>query len=161
MTSLSRHAAFAASDAGAGAARKPDLGKMPEWDLSDLYKGPDDIAVENDIADASNDAVRMKAKYQGQLAGLAKDGAKLAVAIKEYEKLSDLMGKLGSYAGLYYAQNQSDPARAKFYGDISENLTKISTNLIFFELELNQIDDKVLERGASARGREALQAVVR
>ena len=125
-------------------AEAQSLGSMPEWDLRDLYLGPDDMQLQNDIADASNDAARMKAHYQGQLDELAKDGAKLAVAIKDYEKLSDLMGKIASYAGLYYAQKQADPARAKFYGDISEQLTKISTNLIFFELELNKIDDAVL-----------------
>ena len=125
-------------------AEAQSLGSMPEWDLRDLYLGPDDMQLQNDIADASNDAARMKAHYQGQLDELARDGAKLAVAIKDYEKLSDLMGKIASYAGLYYAQKQADPARAKFYGDISEQLTKISTNLIFFELELNKIDDAVL-----------------
>ena len=135
---------YAKKSAGPAPAKSDDLGRMPEWDLSDLYKGPNDVAVENDIADASNDAMRMKARYQGQLGKLAKDGAKLAGAVKEYEALADVMGKLGSYAGLYYAQNQADPARAKFYGDVSESLTKISTNLIFFELELNQIDDAVL-----------------
>jgi oligoendopeptidase F len=127
------------------AAEPVALGAMPEWDLSDLYKAPDDVAIDNDIAAASNEAKRMQAQYQGKLADLAKDGAKLAVAIKDYERLSDLMGKIASYAGLYYAQKQADPARAKFYGDVSEKLTKISTNLIFFELELNQIDDAVLD----------------
>ena len=78
----------------------------------------------------------MKAAYQGKLAELAKDGAKLAVAVKDYEKLSDTMGKLGSFAGLYYAQNQTDPARAKFYSDVSEALTRTSTDLIFFELRI-------------------------
>ncbi len=135
---------YAKKSDAAAAAKTDDLGNMPEWDLSDLYKGPKDLAIENDIADASNDSMRMKARYQGKLGQLAKDGAKLAVAVKEYEALSDVMGKLGSYAGLYYAQNQADPSRAKFYGDVSEQLTKISTNLIFFELELNQIDDAVL-----------------
>ena len=96
---------YAKKSAGPAPAISDDLGAMPEWDLSDLYKGPKDIAVENDIADASNDAARMKARYQGQLSELAKDGAKLAGAVKEYEALADAMGKLGSYAGLYYAQN--------------------------------------------------------
>ena len=120
------------------------FGKLPEWNLSDLYSGPKDIAIENDMADASNDAMRMKSRYQGQLSVIAKEGAKLAVAVKEYEALSDLVGKLGSYSGLYYTQNQADPARAKFNSDISEALTKLYTNLIFFELELNQVDDAVL-----------------
>jgi oligoendopeptidase F len=133
----------AASGANAEVA-DDDLGQMPEWNLTDLYKSPQDVAIENDIADCSNDSLRMKVRYQGELANLAKDGAKLAVAVTEYEGLADVMGKLASYAGLYYSQKQADPARAKFYGDISEQLTKISTNLIFFELELNQIDDAVL-----------------
>ncbi len=129
----------------AAGAPKIELGHMPEWDLSDLYAGPTAPQIKADIATAGEEAKRMKAAYQGKLAELARDGAKLVVAVKDYEKLSDTMGKLGSYAGLYYAQNQSDPARAKFYGDVSEALTRISTDLIFFELELNQIDDAVLD----------------
>jgi len=135
-----------ASPVKAGAVvSKIELGLMPEWDLSDLYAGPAAPQIKADITAAGEEAKRMKVAYQGKLADLAKDGAKLAVAVKDYEKLSDTMGKLGSYAGLYYAQNQSDPARAKFYGDVSEALTRISTDLIFFELELNQIDDAVLD----------------
>ncbi len=126
------------------AGSKSDLGRMPVWDLSDLYAGPDAPEIARDTKSAAKEAARMKAAYQGKLSGLATDGAKLAVAVKDYEKLSDLMGKLASFAGLYYAQKQADPARAKFYGDVSEKLTKISTDLIFFELELNQIDDAVL-----------------
>jgi oligoendopeptidase F len=64
--------------------------------------------------------------------------------VKSYEALSDLLGKLGSYAGLLYAANQTDPQRAKFYGDVSEKLTAISSDLLFFELELNLIDDAIL-----------------
>jgi len=133
------------SPAGAAAKQGAELGAMPEWDLSDLYASPAAPQVKADIDAGAREAKRMKSAYQGKLAGLANDGGQLAVAVKDYERLSDTMGKLGSYAGLYYAQNQSDPARAKFYGDISEALTRISTDLIFFELELNQIDDGVLE----------------
>ncbi|WP_333794251.1 M3 family oligoendopeptidase [Hyphomicrobium sp.] len=134
---------------GTGAAAR-DLGLVPEWDLSDLYKGIDDPIVAQDLERAAAEARRIKADYQGKLAGLASDGAALAAAIGAYEKLADLMGKLGSYAGLLYAANQADPACAKFYGDISEKLTAISTDLIFVELELNQIDEVVLEKAMVA-----------
>ena len=145
MRSASRLNVTHAPKAAAKAApKKSALGSLPDWDLSDLYNGPDDIAIENDIADCSNDSLRMKAQCQGRLGEIAADGAKLAKAVKEYEAISDTMGKLASYAGLYYTQNQADPARAKFYGDISEQLTKLSTNLLFFELELNQVDDNLL-----------------
>ena len=142
QTYLTVHAA----DAAAKPAAAIELGAMPVWDLSDLYGAPDDPAVARDLTEAATRAADMQTRYAGQLAGLAQDGAKLAVAIKDYESLSDLMGKVASYAGLYYAQKQADPARAKFYGDVSEKLTKISTALIFFELELNQIDEATIER---------------
>jgi oligoendopeptidase F len=124
---------------------KDALGNMPQWDLSDLYKGPDDPQIQLDLKAAAAEATRIKATYQGRLAELAKDGDKLIHPVKDYEKLSDLAGKLGSFSGLYYVLNQTDPARAKFNADVSEALTKLYTDLIFFELELNQIDDAVLE----------------
>lgn len=124
---------------------KESLGNMPQWDLSDLYSGPDDPAIQRDLKEAAAEATRIKATYQGRLADLAKDGGKLIDPITDYEKLSDLAGKLGSFSGLYYVLNQTDPARAKFNADVSEALTKLYTDLIFFELELNQIDDAVIE----------------
>jgi len=127
-----------------------DLGQMPEWNLADLYAAPDAPEIARDIAVATTEAARIKAAYQGKLVGLAVDGAKIAEAVIAYEKLSDLMGRLGSYAGLLYSGNQADPARAKFYGDISEKLTAISSDLIFFELELNQISDDVLAKALLA-----------
>ncbi|HEX2840308.1 M3 family oligoendopeptidase [Hyphomicrobium sp.] len=150
MTPISRAPSFSnfvwAKSQGGASAEARDLGPIPEWDLSDLYKGMDDPNVQRDLDRAAAEAKRIKESYQGKLASLTNDGAKLADAIAAYERLSDLMGKLGSYAGLLYAANQADPARAKFYGDLSEKLTKISTDLIFVELELNQIDEAALEK---------------
>jgi oligoendopeptidase F len=134
---------------GGVSAETIDLGPIPEWDLSDLYKGVDDPEVARDIERAAAEAKRIKESYQGRLVALAGEAPKLAEAIAAYEQLSDLMGKLGSFAGLLYAANQADPARAKFYGDTSEKLTKISTDLIFVELELNQIDEAALASAAA------------
>ena len=132
-------AAISATNAAAA-----DLGAMPEWNLADLYPAMDAPQIKADLAKAAAEAKRMRERYQGKLTGMGADGAGLAEAIVAYEVLSDLMGRLGSYAGLLYAGNQADPARAKFYGDTSEQLTNISADLIFFELELNQIDDAAL-----------------
>ena len=131
-----------AAQSGAASASAPvDLGAMPEWKLTDLYPAPHAPEVERDFAAAAAEAKRIKQTYQGRLVGMARDGAALAEAVKAYEQLADLMGRLGSYAGLLYAADQSDPLRAKFFGDTSERLTNISNDLIFFELELNKIED--------------------
>ncbi len=129
-------------------AAEQELGAMPEWNLADLYAGMDSPAIKADLDRAAAEATRIKTACQGKIAGLAADGAALADAVKSYEALSDLIGKLGSYAGLLYAANTADAARAKFYGDIQEKITAITTDLIFFELELNQIDDAALAAAA-------------
>jgi oligoendopeptidase F len=123
-----------------------DLGDMPVWDLRDLYPGPQSEAVDDDLKKAAVEAKRIKERYEGRLAAAAEDGAQLAEAISAYEDLSEVLGKLGAYAGLLYAADTANVAYAKFYGDIQEQLTTISTELIFFELELNKLDDALLAR---------------
>jgi oligoendopeptidase F len=129
---------------------EPALGDMPVWDLRDLYPGPQSEAVQADLATAAAEAKRIKERYEGKLAEVAQDGARLGEAIAAYENLQEAMGKLGAFAGLLYASDTSNPANAKFYGDIQERLTAISTDLIFFELELNKLDDTLLERALQA-----------
>jgi len=134
---------FNAQD-GAAAEAVEALGEMPEWNLADLYASPTAPEIARDLKIAADEARRIKEAYHGKLVALASDGAVLALAIEEIERFVELMGRLGSYAGLYYAGNQADPERAKFYGDVSEKLTAISTEIIFFDLELNQIDEAVM-----------------
>jgi oligoendopeptidase F len=141
MTKLSPAAvsatAFAPSDVAPAAAA--DLGALPEWNLDDLYVAPTDPALARDLDLAAARSSDLKARYQGKLVGLGRDGAALATALEAYEGLADLLGKIGSYSSLYYVGDQTDSARAKFAQDTGERLTRISTDLIFFELELNQI----------------------
>jgi oligoendopeptidase F len=124
------------------------LGRLPEWNLNDLYSGLDDPAIRRDLERADAECVAFENAYKGKLADLARSpeaGSALAEAVRGYEALDDLMGRLGSYAGLIHAGNTVDPARTKFYGDVQERLTAASTHLLFFSLELNRIDDALLE----------------
>ncbi len=120
------------------------LGVLPEWNLADLYTAPDAPAFTADMQRSETEAKGFSEKYKGRLAAL--QGAELAEALKAYESLSDLLGRSGSYAQLYYVGDTTDAARGKFYGDVSSKLTDISTQLLFFELELNRIDDAALEK---------------
>lgn len=139
------HVTASANEAGATAG----LGDMPVWALSDLYPSPSSPDVTRDLERAQKDAATLKSNYEGKLAELATKPDGLRSAVKDYEALADLLGRLGSYAGLLYAQNTADPDRAKFYGDIQEKLTAISSDLIFFELEINRVDDAVLDTAIS------------
>jgi glycine/D-amino acid oxidase-like deaminating enzyme len=65
--------------------------------------------------------------------------------VAQYEALEDVLGRIISYAGLVYAGDTTDPRRAKFYGDAQEKITDASSDLLFFTLELNRIDDSRLQ----------------
>jgi len=118
------------------------LENLPEWNLADLYEGPDAAAFKADLALAEADAVAFAAAHKGKIAQYG--GGQVATAIRAYETLSDLLGRVGSYAQLYYVGDTTDSARAKFYGDVNAKMTDISTQLLFFELELNRIDDAAM-----------------
>jgi oligoendopeptidase F len=158
-----RHAAAGSkrSQARDARARKLELGPMPEWNLADLYPAMDAKEVAADLAKAKTEAERIKAHYQGNLVASGADGSVLAEAIAAYEALSDTVGKLGAYAGLLYAGDTTNAAFAKFYGDIQEKITAITSDLLFFELELNQIGDQelaeALKHAALARYRPWLE----
>jgi oligoendopeptidase F len=121
-----------------------EFGTLPEWDLDDLYPGVYSAELKHDLDWARSEAKAFEADYKGKLLALAKAG-KLSEAVDRSEKLGDVTGRLSSYAYLRYALDTQDPARAKFLGDIGQALTDLSTGLLFWELELNRIDDSVIE----------------
>jgi oligoendopeptidase F len=124
-------------------------GKLPEWNLADLYAGIDAPEVARDLQTMDTDCLAFETDYKGKLAEhTARDdgGSWLAQAVKRYEAIDDLAGRLASFAGLAHAGDSVDPSISKFYGDVSERLTAASTHLLFFALELNRVDDEVLEK---------------
>ena len=129
---------------GAGAA----LGDLPEWNLGDLYDAPEAPALRADLEQARRDAEAMHERYAGKLEQLLDGGAggeALAEAVRAFEALNDVLGRVASYASLLYAADTTDPRHQKFYGDIQETITAISSKLLFFPLELNRLDDAAIE----------------
>jgi oligoendopeptidase F len=143
--SLLPHATLAPMPAPSDSGRDMDLGPMPEWDLADLYKSMDAPELADDLRRTRELATNLMQRFRGKLAQSAETPPELGAAIADYETLSDLIGRLVSYAGLLYAANTADPVRAKFYGDIQEKITAVTTDLIFFELEINAIPDATLD----------------
>jgi oligoendopeptidase F len=124
------------------------LGPLPEWNLADLYPAIDAPEVKRDLEKVEAECLEIERAYKGRLAGIAGGsgaGGALAAAVKRYEAVDELLGRLMSFAGLLHAGNTVDPTIAKFYGDMQERITAASSHLLFFVLELNRIDDKVLE----------------
>ncbi len=144
-TKLTSRLAWQAAGGGFLSVATQPIGDMPGWNLGDLY--PEGGAqLSKDLETAAQEAARFRETYLGKLDSLARDNAGgLAKAIAAYESQSDRMGRIGSFAYLSYVTNTSDPDRAKLFGDAQDKLTGISTQLLFFELELNRIDDAIID----------------
>ena len=120
-----------------------DLGKLPEWDLSDLYTGEDAPELSRDLDWLQKECAGFAADYEGKLADLDADG--LLTCVHRNEKINNIAGRIMSYAGLRYYQLTTDADRAKFLSDVQEKVTVFTTPLVFFTLEINRIDDATLD----------------
>ncbi|KIE06142.1 hypothetical protein NF27_BK00630 [Candidatus Jidaibacter acanthamoeba] len=119
------------------------LGFMPKWDLKDLYQSPKDKALADDLSRLESDIQKFAEEYQNKIAELS--GEEFYAAIIKYENISDLMGKIGSFAFLYYTTDMANPEKAAFFQNMQEQLTQLSAALIFFTLQINQLEDKHLD----------------
>jgi oligoendopeptidase F len=130
-----------------GAADAAQLGDLPSWKLEDLYPSATSQEYLGDLDKAEAAAKAFEEKWKGKLADAATrtGGDGIGAAVREYEALEDLMGKIGSFAGLTYFSDTSNPAHGKLYGDAQSKLTDMASHLLFFSLEMNRIDDAVID----------------
>src|ERR1043165_4684355 len=132
----------------AAAKRPAGLARLPEWNLADLYPGIDAPEVKRDLDRADSECAAFADAYKGKLAVLATSaeaGGTLAEAVKRYEAIDDLLGRLISFASLVYAGNTTDAVPIKFSGDMQERVTASSLAIPPFTLKLNRLDDAALE----------------
>ncbi len=139
-----------AATAGALAGVNSEFGKLPLWNLNDLFPGMESKEFKAQFKAAPEKSADFEARYKGKLVDLlAKGGDEFAVSIVDYEILEEELGRIISYAGLIYAGDSTNPTNAKFYGDVQEMLTRAGGHLLFFTLELNQLDDNAIKQAAA------------
>ena len=138
------------SDPTAKAGKKLEPRTPPAWHLGDLYSGPADPALEADLTAAARKARSLRRRLEGRLAEL--DGAALGRAVREFERLDETLARVMSYAQLLFAADQAAPGVAGFYQTMSERTTDISSEVLFFELELNRMGERRLARQIALLG---------
>ncbi len=132
----------ATAEVAAASDKNAALGRLPEWDLSDLYPSRDGPELAGDLARLAADAEIFRQRYVGRLTNLS--GAALGEAIAAYERMQELAGRISSYASLVHAGNLSDPEIGRFHQTIEERVNAVSTTVLFFTLEINRLDDAAL-----------------
>ncbi|MGN6285458.1 MAG: M3 family oligoendopeptidase, partial [Afipia sp.] len=79
------------------AAAKSGAGRLPEWNLSDLYSGIGAPEVARDLDKVDADCKAFETDYKGKLAtetAKPEGGKWLAEAVRRYEAIDDLAGRL-------------------------------------------------------------------
>ena len=102
------------------------------WDLSALYKSEDEL--DKDLDNTKLKAKTFEKMYKNGLKNL--NSNEFLEAIREYECISQILGKIMTYAFLKFA---TDSSNGGFYAKYQNEYTKVSEFLIFFELEFNRL----------------------
>jgi len=116
-----------------------------EWDLSPLLTfghgraEDDEAAVRRMLEEAVAAASEFSTVHAGQVASLDTTG--LRDAMRELERIHELMGRAGSYAALRFATDTADPPRGALLQLVQERGTEIETKLLFFDLEWAGVED--------------------
>jgi oligoendopeptidase F len=125
-----------------------DADSLPNWDLSDLFSGPDDSRIPSLLEEVRQDSERFAATYRGQIARLAKDDLpRFAQTFRDFEAINQKIAKPISFANLRFAADSS-PENGAFFQRMRENTTSATMPLIFFDVELTQVPGDILKRAA-------------
>jgi oligoendopeptidase F len=113
------------------------------WDLSDLYESSEDPRLEADVEETERAAAAFHERYYGKVAEL--DAASLAEAIAERERIESIFTRAIYFAHLSFATDMADPQRGALIARLTEKGAVLDTQLLFFGLELAEIDDAAME----------------
>ena len=127
---------------------------LPEWSLEDLYAGRDDPRLKQDLQNAAKAALELKG-LEGSFLTARGQADRLGLMLSEgiglYERVANLLGAVGGFAGLQASVARDDPDAAKFEADVREQLAGIGAESLFFTLELNQLEEWEIEAAFRAR----------
>lgn len=121
-----------------------ELGKLPEWDLTDFYSSLSDKALEADQKKLKKICADFATAYEGKVDKLSPE--EFGKAIIAYEKIEELMGKIGCYAQLLYAGDMSKPEITQFYQNAQELITALASQILFFTLSINKLSSKQVDK---------------
>src|SRR5581483_8778044 len=117
------------------------------WDLSDLFAGPDDPRIDQELNQAIKDSEAFGTKYRGTIdVPGGPSVAHLLQVLKEFEDILERVDKVASYSHLAFTADTSKPANRDLEQKVRNQTTAIQTQLLFFELEWQNVDDAAAEK---------------
>ncbi|MDD2786040.1 MAG: M3 family metallopeptidase [Patescibacteria group bacterium] len=117
---------------------------LPIWDLSDLYAGAEDVAVQNDLRDMQD--------MRNQLIALKDDLAASPLrvdawelALDYYDRHAMLSQKLADFARLKADEDVTNQSVAAFLQKVQNDLSQAEAEMTFFPLFVSELKDDEAE----------------
>jgi oligoendopeptidase F len=114
------------------------------WDLSEFYSSPTDPAIEQTLASALEAARGFEDKYKGRVTSLAPD--EFVAMMRQLEDEYEVSSRPSLFAHLLHTQNTADAAAGRLVARVREAGAERGRHLVFFPLEMAQIDDEQATR---------------
>ena len=105
------------------------------WNLSSLYSSIKDRQINTAKKQAEKLALLMTKKYKGKICHPLLSAKTLVQALKLYEEILNLLAKLETFANLQKEKNNLGQDIGSFYQKTNEFSKKISSRIVWFELE--------------------------
>lgn len=115
----------------------------PRWDLSDLFNGPDDPAIDRAFETAATEAKALVSEYKSKVFSLSAE--RVHDLLERYEWILQTSDKPENFAILRYTADASDPAREGFQRVMRERMLEVQTEVLWVKLELAQLPEAFLE----------------
>ncbi len=123
---------------------KKSLGKLPVWNLKDLYLSPNSTGLKKDLNNLRLATKKFEKKYNNKIIKL--NAKQLYQSIIELEKIDIKIDKIMSYAHLLVAEDGNNEKNKIFYQQMQEQITSIASSIVFYSLQLNLIKDSSLKK---------------
>lgn len=108
------------------------------WDLSGIYKSFDEPQFEQDLTGLQQKVAEFQHHYRGQVSQLTPE--EMARCLQQLEVLSEQYSYLDTFAHLVFCTNLRNSEAKQFFNDTKLALTRISNQLLFLNLELQDLD---------------------
>ena len=113
------------------------------WDFSDLYQSFDDPKFDQDLQALQQQTGEFRQHYWSQVSQLTSE--EIAQCLRQLEALSEKYHHLDTFANLVVCANPRNHQAKQFLNNARVALTRIHNQLLFFNLELQDLDPAKFE----------------
>ncbi len=108
-----------------------------EWNLSDLYRGFDDPQLKQDLQVLQQKTAEFRHNYRGKVSQLTPE--EVARCLQQLEAITEKSDHLNAFPNLVFCADSRNSEAKQFLNDMKVALTRIDNQLLFFELELQNL----------------------